>query len=131
MKLAQIKPQPAKFPLKHPVTLDPITNDDGVEVFWHVVGHDSSEYQNSQQGFLKHLEKLGDKAADLKPKDYRAQAVKQVASLVLGWDKEFDDFHGGAFSKKKVEELLGSTDHGWIMSQLDSFVARRANFFVE
>ena len=131
MKLAQLVPQTCKFYLKHPVTLENITNDDGAEVFWNVVGHDSVQYHDSQQDFLKHLEKLGDKASDLKAKDYREQAVKQVSSLVIGWDEEFDDFHGGKFSKKKVAEILASSDYGWVMNQIDKFVAVRRNFFAE
>jgi hypothetical protein len=131
MKLSDYTPKPAKFQLKDPVTLEPILNDDGVEVEWEVVGHDSVEYQATQKDFLKKLEKMGDKSKDLKASDYKAQAVVQIAALVKGWDSQFNDFHGGEFSTKRVEEFLGNTDYGWLMHQLDSFIGSRKNFFVK
>ncbi len=129
MKLADIKPQVSKFYLKHPVTDKNFTTDAGNDVYWNVVGHDSVQYAEAQQDFLKKLEKLGSKASKLKAKDYRAQAVTQLASLVVGWDSEFDDFHSGEFSQEKVEEVLTDTDYGWAFKQLDRFVGERANFF--
>jgi hypothetical protein len=129
MKLSDYKPQPAKFQLKDPVTLEPIVDDNGVEVVWEVVGHDSTEYHKSQQDFLKKLEELGDKASKLTKDDYREQAVKQVSALVLGWDEKFNDFHGGEFSTEKVEEILSSVEYGWLMFQLDAFIGSRKNFF--
>jgi hypothetical protein len=129
MKLSDYKPQPAKFQLKDPVTLEPITNDDGEPVVWDVVGHDSVEYHKSQQDFLKKLEKMGDKSKDLKAADYKKQAVYQIASLVKGWDPQFNDFCGGEFSTKLVEELIGDVNYGWLMHQLDSFIGNRKNFF--
>lgn len=130
MKLQDIKPTVAKFYLQHPVTLEKIKDENEKEVFWNVVGQDSSQYYDAQQEFLKHLEKLGDKAKELKPVDYRKYAVTQLSKLVVGWDKEFDTFHDGGFTQKKLESLLGSADYGWMYNQLDSFVAKRRNFFV-
>lgn len=128
MKLADIKPQAAKFYLKHPVTLEKLKDDNDKEVFWNVVGHDSEQYAQSRRDFLKYLEQRGDDE-DLAPEDYRTHAIKQVTTMVLGWDKEFDDFHGGEFTAERVQDLLSSADHGWIMAQLDSFLANRTNFF--
>lgn len=129
MLLKDIAPTQSCFYLKHPVTLDPICDNNKVEVYWDVVGHDSDQYLTAQQNFLQHLEKLGDDASKLSPLDYKAQAATQLAELVIGWDEKFNDFHGGAYTKKKVLKLLQSADHKWIVTQLDSFVASRKNFF--
>lgn len=129
MKLADIKPVAAKFYLKHPVSREVIKDDNDKEVFWNVVGHDSQEYYQSKQDFVKYLEQLGDKSKDLTSEEYRQQAVKQISSMVIGWDEQFNDFMGGKFSRKKVEELLASPEHNWIMAQLDTFLADRSNFF--
>lgn len=128
MKLTDIKPSKAKFYLKHPATEDAILNDEGTEVFWYVVGQDSVEFATAQQGFLKHLEELGEDASKLTKDDYQAQAVKQLSAMVKGWDKEFEDCCG-KYSNKAVMSLIGHEDRRWLMKQLDTFVGKRNHFF--
>ena len=127
--LLDIKPSVGKFPLKHPVTLEPLTTDEGVEVIWDVVGQDSDEYLLAQQDFLKDLEKMGDKASKMTAVDYKEQTAIQLAKVVVGWDEQFNDFMGGPFSTDKVNKLLTGIDQKWIVSQLDLFVSQRRNFF--
>lgn len=131
MKVIDIKPKTAKFYLKDPITSFNITLDDGTEVYWDVVGNDSSEYIEAQKAFLKELEELGENdRKELDKFDYLTYAQKQLAHLVKGWDKKFDDSMGGAYSHEYVESLLTNPDYKWIYTQLDDFVASRKNFFL-
>lgn len=130
MKVIDYKPQASKFFLKDPLTGNNITLDDGTEVFWHVVGNDSSEAIQAQKAFLKELEELGEEdRKELDKFDYLAYAQKQTAHLVKGWDKKFNDSMGGEYSHEYVESLLTNPDYKWIYTQLDAFVASRKNFF--
>lgn len=131
MKLVDLTPITAKYYLVHPVTKKRIKDDKKQEVYWNVVGRDSDEYVGSQQEFLQYLEKLGNKANKLTAIDYKKHASKQLVAMVKGWDSKFDDFHGGAYTVEKVELLLGSPTHNWIIDGLDNFVAERENFFVK
>jgi len=130
MKLIDTKPQVGKFCPIHPTTLDEFMIGDEV-LTWDVVGQDSDEYLNSQQDFLKHIEELGDEADKMTAVDYKLQTALQLSKLVKGWDEQFNESMGGPYSPELVEELLTSQDYKWIVNQLDVFVARRNNFFLE
>lgn len=129
MKLSDVKPIEGKFYLKHPVTLDNLRNDDNEEVYWNVVGRDSDEYVIAQQDFLKHIESLGDDAEKMTALDYKEQTAIQLSKVIKGWDKQFNDFMGGKYSTKLVDDLIHSQDHKWIVTQLDLFVSTRSHFF--
>lgn len=129
MKLIDIKPDSGKFYLKHPVTLEQITLDDGTEVYWNVVGQDSNEYIAAQKQLLKDLEAKGDDAKNMDRIDYQLEAQKQLAHLVKGWDEQFNESMGGEYSHEYVVEMLTNPDYYWIYTQLDSFVSLRKNFF--
>ena len=130
MKVIDIKPKAGKFYLKDPLTGLNIVLEDGTEVYWDVVGNDSSEYIEAQKQFLKELEDLGEEDRKTLDKfDYLTFAQKQTAHLVKGWDKKFDDSMGGEYSHEYVEQILTNPDYKWIYTQLDAFIASRKNFF--
>lgn len=129
MKLSDVKPVTGKFYLKHPVTLDNLKDDKDQDVYWDVVGRDSDEYVTAQQEFLKHIEGLGDDADKMTALDYKEQTANQLAKVVTGWDKKFNEFMGGCYSAKRIDKLLHSQDHKWIVTQLDLFVSTRSHFF--
>jgi hypothetical protein len=130
MKLVDLKPSAGKFYPKDPRTGDSITLEDGTEVFWHVVGNDSSEHLDAQKKFLKDLEDMAEEDKESLDKfDYLEFAQKNTAYLVKGWDKEFDDSMGGEYTHEYVEQLLTNPDYKWLYVQLDAFVSSRRNFF--
>ena len=128
MKITDIRPAVAKFTLRHPVTQENLTLDDGTEVQWDVVGQDSTEYLTAQEDFLKKLQSRAD-TTKMTSIEYKKEAAVQLASLVKGWDEQFNDTMGGAFSNDYLISLLQNPDYGWMTNQLDAYVGNRKNFF--
>ena len=129
MRVIDRKPSVAKFVLQDPITLEAITLEDGTEVYWNVVGQDSSEYVQAQKDFMAVMEEMGDEGAKMTSLDYAHHAQIQLSKLVKGWDEKFNDSMGGPYSPEYVVSLLTNPDYKWIYTQLDAFVAVRKNFF--
>ena len=136
MRLLDLEPVTAKLYLVHPVTGTYIKDNNDEDVYWNVVGHDSDEYAQAQQDFLKFLETVGNDKKNLGNVDYKVESIAQLVALVKGWDSKFNDFHvgldkdgDGSYSKELVKTILSSPKHKWILGQVDEFVTEREHFF--
>ena len=139
MQLTDLEPQSAQLYLVHPITKERITDDNDVEVYLEVVGRDSEQYLDSQKDFLKLIESRGkDALKDMSTEEVQNKSKDQLAGHVVGWDKKFNPFFagfdtrkgGGTYSKALIKKIVHSPKYGWLMHQIDDFVAEREHFFV-
>ena len=142
MKITDLQPISSSFTVRHPLTGEPATTDEGNPVVIEVVGRDSPEFYQHQKSFFKkmrdlHVESGLDVNEEL-PKELMEEIlVENIASCVVGWDDSVNSFFapvdtkkgGGKYSNKLVLKVLGNPNLQFFRNQLDSYITERTNFF--
>lgn len=123
--LATLSETPATLTLRHPITDDPMEDEDGA-VTISLIGADSTTAEKKRRA----LANRNLKRRHLQGDDPAAQAEKEVcellASLTRGWSNICDASGPIAFSLEAAAKLY--KDRPWIRKQVDAFVSNPANF---
>lgn len=142
MKITDLTPKPGKFVVKHPLTDEPVTTDDGAPVEIAVIGIDSPEFFAYQSGLHKrmrdaHIAAGATPTTDIDPALMEELMIDSLIVCVLGWDKSVDPFFApmdtksgkGKFSEKLVRKIISDPNQLWFRQQIEAYINSRANFF--
>ena len=115
--------------LEHPVTGDPLINEDsGEAVSIIVLGTDSKTYREKQREYqrkrLSKMTKKRGKEMDLTMSD--EDACDLLATCTIGWEHMVENGEELEFSKEAAYKLY--MKYHWIREQVDVFIADRENF---
>lgn len=121
--------KPIKLVLVHPVTRQPMRDEDGKEAYIEHHSSDSSialKHQRSVQ--RRRLAMRG--RLKVTPEELEAEAVELLAALTTGWHlvglngKKIDI----PFTQENARKLYANPAVGWLREQYDESAADRANF---
>ncbi len=142
MKITDLQPIAAQFQVRHPLTGEPATTDEGVPVIVDVVGRDSPEFYQHQKNFFRKMREMhaesGLEATDKLPKEVLEEMmVDNIATCVLGWDESVNPFFApvdtakgkGKYNTKLVRKVLRRKDLQYFRNQLDEYITDRSHFF--
>lgn len=118
----------ADMELVHPVSDEPMLQDDGSKITIKLLGTDSKAYRNKNRDFQRQriakMTKTRSKTIDYTVSD--EEACELLAECTIGWSGILVDGVLVEFSKAAAEELY--MKFGWIREQVDVFIGNRANF---
>jgi len=109
--------------VKHPVSGEPLTKDDGTPQTITLAGHDSDRFRAAQRANTDRRLKSQRRVASAEEID--KENLELLVAVTLGWDIQVDG-QTPEPSKAKIREIY--TRFPWMREQVDVFVGDRANF---
>lgn len=94
-----------------------------------LVGPDSKEVRNAERQLQK--EAIARTKADKEPEieEIEVILIKKFSASVVGWDEQYNEDMGGAYSPEYVAELFNNDEYRWVVDQVAEYASKRQNFF--
>lgn len=112
--------------LLHPVTGQPIEDEDGEKLRVELVGKDSKQYRKAQRTITERRLKSRSKANRFDADALEQEAVDILVACTIGWEGFAEGGEELEFKPANVRKVY--TTHLWIKEQVDEFVDDRGNF---
>lgn len=130
MDLSNLKPNTENVLVKlvHPVTEEPVTNEDGSQMTITVLHPQSKEYKaiqyEQQNEKIKKMQKLG-KNAMITAQELEETSITILAKMTVEWNITYDS-KKPRLSVEKAKEIY--SDFYWIVAQIEEAIADQEVF---
>jgi hypothetical protein len=114
----------AALTLRHPVTDEDLTADDGTPMTITLLGSDSGKFKRAFGDLRKKAQGRKGAASDA---EIERNTVNILVSVTTGWSGIVWEGKPLGFSEENAKMLF--TARPWIRDQMDAFMADRSNFF--
>lgn len=121
--------KPYRLTLVHPVTRQPLRDEEGKEAYIDHYSSDSEIARKHQRAIARRRLAMRGRAK-ITPEELEAEATDLFVALTAGW--YLVDLRGKKidvpFSQESARRLYSNSAVGWIREQVDESTADRANF---
>lgn len=112
--------------LLHPVTGQPIADDEGNTLRVQLLGKDSKEYRKAQRAITERRLKSRSKANRFDAEALEQEAVDVLIACTVAWEGFAEE--GKELECKPANVRKVYLEYPWIKEQVDEFVDDRGNF---
>lgn len=120
---------PFRLILVHPVTRQPMRDEDGNQAYIDHYSSDSEIARKHQRAIQRRRLAMRGRMK-ITPEEIEGEAIDVLAALTVGW--HLVDLKGNMidlpFSQDNARELYGNPAVSWLREQLDESTADRSNF---
>lgn len=115
----------ATLTLLHPITDEPLFNDNGEPMLIHLVGSESTIMNDEIK--IRARKKVNKKSKSNNIDEVIESSTNILAVCTIGWQGICENGVDIVFSKENAISLY--TRYPWVRQQVDAFICERANFF--
>ncbi len=121
--------KPGRMIVVHPITRQPLRDDEGREAYIDLYSGDSEQARRHQRSIARRRMAMRGRGK-LTPEEVEAEATEFLCAVTTGWYLLDLDGHplGVEFSVENARELYGLSAIAWLRDQVDEYVGDRANF---
>lgn len=124
LKLSELADAGAKMIVTHPVTDEPLLDDDGEKMWIRLVGQDSKQFRQASARIANREIKKRKTSRTVEKSEQNA--IELLVACTIDWHIQVDDDEPTKFSTEMAEIVY--EEHNWLREQVDFFVGDRANF---
>jgi hypothetical protein len=123
MALKDFRPVTQELELRNPKDDSPL----GIKL--KVVGPDSKEVRTAERLLQKESIARSKKGTEVEIEEIEEILIRKFAAAVIGWDEQYNEEMGGAYSAEYILSLFNDSDYRWVVHQVSAYCSERQNFF--